>query len=255
MTPPRVSFWITSTGRECAISCARETVKYAKGLDSQFLIFESRPENPHGTVEAFKALDVPKKVWTGAYPPLGWIYNLFMEHSGDYFIRLDDDCWPVCDAAEMVDEAIRLLEAQPVADYTVSNVPLEMNPRLAVNVADGSIPEGANRIPKFPWNETCHWRQTELYHILDGERRQLLSAYMLKWWGIMGHFSGAGVDGVSRARNLNAYCHYVERGYVGRRPQETWGTAFLGTDLPQQGGTDAIRGGNNDDTACVAGGG
>lgn len=263
MTTPRLSIWVTSTGRDCAIQCVQETVKQCAGLDYRMLIFESQPDNPHNTVDVFKGLDCDKKVWTGDYPPLGWIYNMFMEYSGDYFLRLDDDCWPVCNPTEMIHEAIELLKAQPVAGSVISNVPLEMNPRMALDIKTGQSPEGANQIPQFagwynggvfgplgmvkhpgslpvvdkrfimPWNETCHWRQVELYHIFDGERRGLLSAYMLKWWGCLGHFSPAGVDGVSRETNLAKYIAYRDKGYYGRRPKSTWAKAFLGTDLPE----------------------
>ena len=264
MTTPRLSIWVTSTGRECAIQCVQETVKQCKGLDYRMLIFESQPDNPHGTVEAFRALDCDKKVWVGDYPPLGWIYNMFSAESGDYFLRLDDDCWPVCNPTEMIHEAIELLKAQPVAGSVISNVPLEMNPRMALDVMTGKWPDGANNIPRFlgyynankfgplamvahpgsmpvvakkfimPWNETCHWRQVELYHIFDGERRGLLSAYMLKWWGCIGHFSPAGIDGVSREENLARYLAYAAKGYYGRRPEDTWGTTFQGADVPDR---------------------
>ena len=259
-----LDIWLTSCGRACAVTCARELVRWGKNLDYRLLIFESQPENPHGTVDAFKALDCEKVIWTGDYPPLGWIYNLLTAETRGYFLRVDDDCWFVCDPAEQIAEAMDLIETQPVKGEVISNVPLEMNPRLAFDSATGKAPEGANKIPLFsgwadggkfgplgmvghpgslhvghkkflmPWNETVHWRQTELYYILDQQRRRLWSAYMLKWWGCMGHFSPAGVDGVSREKNLALYNAYRDKGYWGRRPTETWPEAFLGTDIPDR---------------------
>jgi hypothetical protein len=226
------------------------------------LIFESNPQAD--TMDVFKALDCEKAIWTGDYPPLGFIYNLFMANTERFFLRVDDDCQFVCDPTEQIQDAMSLLDDQPLNGRAISNVPLEMNPRMAYDVATGACPEGANSVPRFigyvnspkrgplglvghpgslpvvdkrfvfPWNETCHWRQTELYHILLGERAGYLSAYMLRWWGCMGHFSPEGVDGVSRQRNLNAYRLYQDKGYWGRRPESTWGTAYLGLDLPAQ---------------------
>lgn len=265
MSEPPLTFWVTSTGRSCVLDCVRETVKWCDYPNYRMLIFESQPDNPHGTVEAFRALPCEKKVWTGDYPPLGFIYNTFMEKTERFFVRLDDDCHPVCSIKDMVTEAIDLLTKQPLMpEYPIATVPLEMNPRMAYDLATGTAPEGANRIPRFigydlttdygplalvghpgslpvtdkrfllPWNETCHWRQTELYYILDLERRGIVSAYMLKWWGIMGHFSSAGVDGVSRAKNLRLYEAYRDRGYSGRRPEDAWATVFLGENLPDR---------------------
>lgn len=251
MSAPHLDVWVTSTGRACVLDCVREFVRQCDYPNWRMLIFESQPDNENGTVEAFKALDCEKAIWTGNYPPLGWIYNTFMDETARFFLRLDDDCWPVCKTNEMFTEAIDLLVAQP-GDKPISHVALECNPRFAFDVKANKPPPDAPEIGMFeaywtgsqfgpliivkhpgslpivdkryvmPWNETCHWRQVELYHIYDTERRGLVSAYMLKWWGIMGHFSSFGIDGVSRESNLRRYESYRDLGYFGRRPEETW---------------------------------
>ncbi len=258
MKTPYLDIWVTSTGRKVAIDCVQENLRWLKQgeTDFRFLIFESQPDNPHGTVEAFKALDCEKKIWVGDYPPLGWIYNLFLDHSGDFFLRVDDDCWFVCEPSEMIADACALLQAQPLRPRVIGNVPLEMNPRMAYDAVNKKIPEEGNTVPTFegyadcpdfgplalvhhpgslhiarkdlvfPFNETCHWRQTELYYILLLSRARTMSAYMLRWWGCMGHFSPEGVDGVSRQRNLNAYNLYRDKGYFGRRPEDTRSTPY-----------------------------
>ena len=260
----QIDLWVTSVGRPVVLDCVRELTRWGKNLDYRLLIFESNPKNDIGTVEAFKALDCEKVIWTGDYPSLGFVYNLFTAETRGHFLRVDDDCWFVCDPAEQIAEAMDLIKTQPLPGVNISNVPLEMNPRMAFDPNLKENPEGANKIPQFagyadggqfgwlamvghpgslhvghkkfvlPWNENVHWRQTELYYILDQQRRQLWSAYMLKWFGVAGHFSPSGVDGVSRQANLNLYNCYRDKGYYGRRPPETWGTPFLGADLPDR---------------------
>jgi hypothetical protein len=221
------------------------------------LIFESQPDNPYSTVDVFKALPCEKAIWAGDYPPLGWVYNLFMENTERFFLRVDDDCHPVCPMGDMVSDAMNLLDAQPVKEKTISHVALEMNPRLAFDQATGSpIPREAGvaairtdqwgplivmrmagALPVvdkrfvLPWNESCHWRQVELYHINLCLASDLLTAYMLKWWGVMGHFSPEGVDGVSRMHNLRRYLEYQKRGFYGLRPRHYQGISYTDDKL------------------------
>lgn len=261
MTEPLITIWVTSTGRKVVLDCVREMVRHCDYPNYRMLIFESKPDNEFGTVEAFKALDCDKRVWVGDYPPLGWIYNLFMANTDAFFVRLDDDCYPVCPIGDMVRDAINLISRSPISGRTISHVALEMNPRLGWDntnrrpipdepgVAGGGLTHewgpvvlldmpGAmplvNKHLILPWNETCHWRQAELYHIESNCQMRLLTAYVLKWWGVMGHWSAEGIDGVDRQRNLNAYTLYRDKGYFGLRPEDTWGTAYKTDNLPDR---------------------
>lgn len=253
MTAPHLDVWVTSTGRPCVLDCVREFVRYCDYPNWRMLIFESEPNNPHNTVDVFKSLDCEKMVWTGDYPPLGWVLNLLMDNTERFFVRVDDDCWPVCPTKDMMADAIKVLDCQPIRNHVVSHVALEMNPRLGFNAVTnqpipnepgmvgvipasnwgpflvlsmpGSMPVVDKRFI-LPWNETCHWRQVELYHINFCIRQGFLTIYLLKWWGVMGHFSAEGVDGTSREKNLRQYREYQRRGFFGLRRPATWGTSF-----------------------------
>ena len=256
-TEPLVTIWVTSTGRACAVQCVQETVRQCKYPNYRMLIFESQPDNPHGTLDAFYALDCEKRIWVGDYPPLGFIYNLFADNSDRFIQRLDDDCWPACDPSDHWRDAIALLQAQPL-NRPLSHVATEMNPRVCANpdvpamkadptlvgiVREGPFgplalyrdPSGISLMDRqfmLPWNETCHWRQTELYHILLARQCRHLTAYMLRWWGCIGHFDALAVDGIDRTQQAAAYAMYRDNGYFGRRPPETLMTAFVGNSLP-----------------------
>jgi hypothetical protein len=248
-----ITFWVTSVGREYVLRCVNNLVERCKYPNYQVLIYESKPDNPFNTMDVFEALPCEKTIWHNTaerFPNLGWVYNLFMENTGDWFIRMDDDTEPFADPTELLLEGIELLQDTSLP-WPVSHVAVESNPRicreesflfnemqrgmLGVHDTDKYGPllvftyhPGLSLVKKdlvAPWNAACHWRDVELHHMNELKDRGVRSVYLLKWWGFWGHFGTLGVDNVDRQQNTDRCNHYFEEGYYGRRPEDTWETS------------------------------
>jgi hypothetical protein len=250
-TDPTISIWITSTGRETLFPCIEKFLELNTYPNYELLIYESNPDNDNNTMKYLEKLTCPHKLWHSEWPKLGWVYNHFLQHTGEYFIRVDDDCWPVEDPAAMFRDAIHLLKMQGFPSR-ISHVALDMNPRIAWNPDTGKLcpavetdtlnyrgvhessrgptmlfrnPPGVGIVKRSYLGASftspdAPWDGAEARHIGYLFGQKLWTAYMLKWWGVYGHYGRMSSDGHNRDWSVDAYEFYENNGYHGRRSRE-----------------------------------
>jgi len=145
---PKVSIWITSTGR---YDCTKRTIdaflKYNTYPNIEFLIFHSIPTAE--SMQTYNAVDVgnadvlplfekllqeyPGKLWAEPWPPFGNALTILLNNSAEYFINLGDSNAAVCDGIKQINAGIKLLKAEK--DLLA----------LRLDLADESVFEGSDR--------------------------------------------------------------------------------------------------------------
>ncbi len=246
----KVTFWITSTGRNYVVPCIEEFLKHNTYPNFELLIYESDPSSKH--IQMFYDLDCPKRVWVGDWPKLGWVYNHLFRHTEQYFVRVDDDCWPACDPGDMLTDGINLLKEQPL-QRPMSHVAMDMNPRIAWNpetnvtcpavstdinfkgvvqtkggpVMGFTNPAGISLVDKKRLgtsfsDDDAPWNGAEMRHIEYLRRHGLWTGYMMWWWGVYGHFGAVSSEGHDRSYSSEGYQSYIDEKLYGRRPVDEY---------------------------------
>lgn len=127
MNPPKISIWLTSTGRyDCIKLTIDAFLKYNTYPNIEFLMFHSVPTEE--SMHTYNAADVgdpnvlllfedllreyPGKLWVEPWPPFGNTLKTLLDNSADYFINLGDANAAVCDGANQIEAGIKLLEVE-----------------------------------------------------------------------------------------------------------------------------------------------
>lgn len=255
MEYPKISVWVTSTGRFKFLKPTVDAfLKYNTYPNVEFLIVESVPTeeskkvfyNPN--IETQKCIDyieekmessgVPYKHLIQPWLFLGDVYNQLLDLTEDYYISIEDDCVTVCDPREQFEDGIKLLKADPKL------LGLRVDLRDPTSVFAGSqrfdgtkevegmqyvhwqVCSGgaqimdankARQINRFPSGQALNAYGDPERH----QQREMIKAGMycgvnLKYYGFLSHEGAQSVCGDDREWSVSGYKKFIEKGWYGR---------------------------------------
>ena len=249
---PKVSVWITSTGRyEFLKTTIDSFLKYNTYPNIEWLIFESIPTEESRKffntplietdkcIEYLEALDVPNKhFWVESWPPYGNILQKFLDFTdAEYYISIEDDCQCVYDPCNQWLDGIELIKNDPhLLGFRgdLSNPEVNENDKRFVGVkrhpvsdylywpvAGGATFTSAEKMRRIGGHLTDHSLR-EFIKIESHQNNEMIAhsmyiGVMLKYYGSFAHIGHTEVTGRDRKWSSDGYLNAVVRGWVGPR--------------------------------------
>lgn len=257
MDYPKISVWITSTGRfEFLRTTINSFLEHNTYPNIEWLIFESIPTeeslqyfntplmNTDRCLEYLKEVKdtVPKdtdmRIWAEPWPPFGNVLSKFLTvTNAEYYICLEDDCLCVCDPKEQWLDGIELLKDDPNLlgfRNDLSNPTVDETDKRFVGVK------------RHPISDYLYWPTAGGATFVDVDKMQSIGGYpmdhplkdfwtieraqneamvnhgmymgvMLKYFGSFAHIGHTEVTGRDRAWSKKIYMDMVNAGHYGRR--------------------------------------
>ncbi len=254
MDIPKVSVWITSTGRLDAVRTTIEDfIEKCTYPNYEVVIIESQmtPESSTffnldhikkaETEEYLRSLPekhsgVAFKIFIQDWKRLGEVYNQQLANTSGYFINLEDDAHTVADPSDQFTDAIKMLQDDPKLLG------------LRMDLRDDSVYEGSPRFKgtkeaagiKFVYWDFCsggaQFMDASKVRALGGyldthpidkygqteidQTKKMLDAEMyigvsLKYYGFWAHMSSKSVQGADRQWSRDLYDKLTEKGWYG----------------------------------------
>jgi len=252
---PKISIWITSTGRINLLKSTIESwIKHCTYPNCEMVIIESQMTkisrkffaleyvDEEATADYINSLEktypaVKFKIFIQPYKPLGQIYDQLMGETEDYFFNIEDDLVAVCDPKDQFIDGVKLLKADPkllgirgdLRDCTL----FEGCPRFPdVGEAEGmkymiikQFSSGgaqlmdAQKVRDIGGFITTHtpdkYIETELDQSAKMRQAGMYTAVNLKYWGVLKHMGHHGVQGGDRSWTINVYNDLERNGWYG----------------------------------------
>lgn len=252
---PKVSVWITSTGRyEFLKTTIDSFLEHNTYPNIEWLIFESIPTEESRKffntplietdkcIEYLEALDVPNKhFWAEPWPPYGNILQKFLDFTdAEYYISIEDDCQCAYNPKEQWLDGIELIKDDPqllgfrgdlstpkVNENDKRFVGVKRHPisdYLYWQVAGGAAFTNVKKMRKIGGHLTDHplkdfWR-IEQHQNNKMFAHDMYIGVMLKYYGSFAHIGHTEVTGRDRKWSSDFYLDVVAKGWVGPRNKE-----------------------------------
>ena len=252
MESPRVSVWITSTGR---IDFLKTTIDSFLAHNTypniEWLIFESIPTEESRKffntslietdkcIKYLEALDVPNKhLWIEPWPSYGNVLQKLLDFTdAEYYISIEDDCLCVYDPKEQWLDGIELLKDDPNLlgfRNDLSNPSVDETDKrftgvkrhsisdyLYWPVAGGATFTSVDKMRRIGGHLTNHplrdfWK-IESHQNAEMVQHNMYIGVMLKYFGSFAHIGHTEVTGRDRAWSSTMYLDMVDQGYFGPR--------------------------------------
>lgn len=260
MNFPKVSIWITSTGRINALKSTIETfIEQCTYLNYEFVIVHSQMTDISRKFFALEYIDeeatekyistllnkYPKvkfKIFIQPWKKLGAVYNQLLEHTEGYFVNLEDDAIIVADPAPQFVDGIKMLQD----DTKLLG--------LRIDLRDETVYDGCSRFPdtkksvgiKFVcWDwcsggaqlmdaqKTCDigryyedhpadkYGETEIDQTAKMRQAGMYIGISLKYYGFWAHNGNYSVQGGDRSHQVKAYAESTVKGWCGSGAHKT----------------------------------
>lgn len=254
MNSPKVSVWVTSTGRVDSVVPTIETfIDKCTYPNYEFVIIESQmtPESltffdASGIKEAetkeyltnlpSKFPDVAFKIFIQPWQRLGVTYNQLLVNSAEYFVNLEDDALTVADPGPQFTDAISMFQDDPKLLG------------LRVDLRDNTVYDGSPRFQgtkeaagiKFVYWDWCSgggqfmdttkvralggyldthpinkYGETEIDQTNKMRVAEMYIGISLKYYGFWAHMSSKSVQGADRQWSCDLYKKLTEKGWSG----------------------------------------
>lgn len=252
---PKISVWITSTGRIDVLKPTIESfIQQCTYPNYEFVIVESqmtedslkffdtsRIDQKSTTVYLEKTLqslypDVQFRISIQPWKKLGAVYNQLLAETGSYFVNLEDDAITVADPAPQFVDGIKMLQDD---DNLLG---------LRVDLRDDTVYEGSTRFLgtkeaagiKFVYWDWCSggaqfmdaektrriggylgthpadkYGETEIDQTGKMRRANMYIGVSLKYYGFWAHISDTSVQGADRAWSCQLYSKLTKTGWHG----------------------------------------
>jgi len=254
MMPPKVSVWVTSTGRFDLVVPTIETfIAQCTYSNYEFVIVESQMTPDSLKFFDTAQIDVEKtskylqelpnkypsvkfKIFIQPWKKLGAVYNQLLANTGEYFVNLEDDAITVADPAPQFVDGIRMLQDDPKLLG------------LRVDLRDDTVYEGSPRFQgtkeaagiKFVHWDWCSggaqfmdaqkvrdiggyyenhpsdkYGETEIDQTNKMRSANMYIGVSLKYYGFWVHISETSVQGADRKWSCRLYEKLAKKGWCG----------------------------------------
>ena len=251
---PKISVWITSTGRIDVLKPTIETfIKQCTYPNCEFVIIESQMTSDslkffdtsqidaEKTTKCLQELpnkypNVKFKIFIQPWKKLGAVYNQLLEHTEGYFVNLEDDAITVADPAPQFIDGIRMLQD--------SSKLLG----LRIDLRDDTVYDGSPRFQgtkeaagiKYVYWDWCSggaqfmdaqktrdiggyyqdhpaskYGETEIDQTNKMRNAGMYIGVSLKYYGFWAHISDKSVQGADRKWSCQLYEKWNKRGWYG----------------------------------------
>jgi len=254
MISPKVSVWVTSTGRYARVVPTIESfIEKCTYSNYEFVIIESQM-----TVDSLKFFDTSQidaektakylqelpnkfpdikfKIFIQPWKKLGVVYNQLLENTDKYFVNLEDDAITVADPSPQFVDGIQMFQD----DSKLLG--------LRVDLRDDTVYEGSNRFHgtkkaaniKFVYWDWCSggaqfmdankvrdiggyyenhpfdkYGETEIAQTNKMRNAGMYIGISLKYYGFWVHISETSVQGADRKWSCQLYEKLAEKGWCG----------------------------------------
>ncbi|KKM14307.1 hypothetical protein LCGC14_1707460 [marine sediment metagenome] len=251
---PKISIWVTSTGRFDEVVPTIETfINQCTYSNYEFIIIESQmtPDslkffdisriNAEKTEKYLQELpnkypDVKFKIFVQPWKKLGAVYNQLLAHTEGYFVNLEDDAITVADPAPQFVDSVRMFQDDPKLLG------------LRIDLRDDTVFEGSSRFQgtkeaagiKFVYWDWCSggaqlmdagkvrniggyyedhpvdkYGETEIDQTTKMRSAGMYIGVSLKYYGFWVHISETSVQGADRKWSCQLYEKLAKKGWCG----------------------------------------
>jgi len=216
---PKIAVWVTAGNRPYVRWCLPSFTQQCTYAPYELLISHHRDKGPDGTWPFLQAYPYePKRLFDTSDTDFSGAYYRLLDNSPEYYINLSDDFLFLCDPAEMIRDAIRLMESRPDICMVrlCAHTPMfldTLNSRFWIQESVvGPIIYGfglgdtqnvvrcatVRNVPEV-WQVGKPYREVNMREPLG--RAGYTAAFMLRYWGASVHVGTRGEDGTVTAEN------------------------------------------------------